>query len=322
MSRRPGRAQSEFRLRNAVRTSLATFAASAFLALAPRVVNAQAVEDSVAVRSQIDAYRTVWDTHDPSALAAFFTDDAYFVMGNLPAVKGRQAIADRWQNYFANQESERHLTLDVHSLRLVAADVAVVNVATTTGGRDREGQELHARRFRGTWVMHGRSGKWLISAMLGLPIEEDRVVLNTSLSATDALRPDIRAFVDAYEDAFNSHDPSAVSAFYRDDADIIVRNGTITHGRRAILDWWRSYFSEPRPYRAILIVEDIRTVSPDVALINIVATGAAAKVETQRERVRYARATWLVVREDDRWLITALRVLPGEDDRIIRAGGR
>ena len=263
------------------------------------------------------------DTHDASAVAAFFTEDADFIMGNQPEAVGRQAIADWWRNYFSHQEPERHLTLDVKSLRSVAAGVAVVNVATTTEGRDREGRALPSRRFRGEWVVHRQSDEWLISAMRGEPTERDSVGLNPSLTAWEEFRPGIRAFVDEYQDVLNTHDASAVSAFYRDDADIIVRNSPIAHGRQAILAWWRGYFGEPRPYRAVFIVNDIRMVTPDIALINITATGAPLDSTAQPAQVRYARATWLIAREDEgaRWLLTALWILPSREDTIIRAGG-
>ena len=305
---------------------MAVLAASAVAALAPGVIGAQTKEDSLAVGARIDAYRAAWNTHDASAVAAFFTEDADFVMGNQPAAVGRRAIRDWWSDYFSVQEPERHLTLEVNSARFVAADVAVVNVTTTTGGRDRQGRDLLDRRFRGAWVVQRQSGEWMISAMRGVPTEQDRVVLNASPAVTEELKPEIRAFIDAYEDAFNSHEPSAVSAFYTDDADIIVRNGPIAHGRQAINDWWGSYFAEARPYRALLIVKDIRMVTLNVALINIVATGPPAEVAPQGAPVRYvrryARATWLLARAGDRWLIAALWVLPSEDDRITRGGGR
>lgn len=59
----------------------------------------------------------------------------------------------------------------------------------------------------------------------------------------------------------------------------MVRNSPVIHGRQAILDWWRAYFSEPKPYPpalgsryapmgAILIIDEIRMMAPDVALIN------------------------------------------------------
>jgi len=321
MSRSPGRTRWEGRLRRTTRTALAVLAASASVAPCAGRVRAQTVDDSVAVAGRIDAYRIVWNTHDPSALAAIFTKDADFVMGTWPAAAGRGESEESWRRYFADQEPERELTLDVRSLRFIATDVAVVNVVTTTGGRDRQGRNLLARSFRGTWVVYRQNGEWLISAMRGVPMEQDQVVLNASAAAAEEFRPEIRAFIDAYEDAFNSHDPSAVSAFYGDDADLIVRNGPLTHGRQAIADWWVGYFAEPRPYRTIFIPQDIRMITRDVALINIVATGQTTEVAPRGAPVRYARATWILSRRDSGWLISALWVLPGEDDRIIRSSG-
>lgn len=296
----------------------ARIAASVILGAFPCLAAAQTAGDSAAVRSRVEAYRSAWNTHDASAVAAFFAEDADMVMGNRPAARGRQAIRDWWRDYFSRQEPERRLTLDVSSLRLIAPDVAVLTVATTTGGHDAGGRGLLARRFRGTWLLRRQRGKWLISAMRGLPREEDRVVLNASVEAARALRPQIRAFVAAYEDAWNSHDPDAVSGFYGEDADFIVRNAPLVHGREAIREWWRSYYSQPRPYRAVFIIDEIRTIAPDVALINITATGAALQPEEPGRPVRYARGTWVIVREAGHWLFSAMWVLPSEDDRVIR----
>lgn len=310
------------RLRVTLKLVAAVIATSIVGAVLPGAASAQAAADSAPLRNFVETYQDTWNTHDESAVAAFFGDDADFVMGNQAAVHGRQAIQESWGKYFANQEPERRLTIELKSARLLGDDVAVINVSTTTGGRDPHGQELAVRRFRGAWVLQRRNGTWLISAMRGFPTEEDRVVLNASLAATETLRPQVRAFVDAYEDAFNSHDPYAVSALFRKDADIIVRNFPITHGRPAIQDWWQTYFSEPRPYRAILIPNEIRMIDPDVALVNVVATGAAGEAGARSSAVRYARATWVLVRENEGWLIAALWVLPSEEDRLIRESDR
>lgn len=158
--------------------------------------------------------------------------------------------------------------------------------------------------------------------MLGLPTEEDRVELVPSFEAAESLRPQLRAFVASYEDVFDRHDPEALSAFYRDDADIIIRDGPVIHGAQAIREWWRVYFSQPRPYRELLIIEQIKTVYENVALLNITVTGAMSEGTDRLQPVRPARATSVVVREDGEWLIAALRLLPGEDDRVVRGQGR
>jgi uncharacterized protein (TIGR02246 family) len=298
----------------------AIVAASTVAAAFPVVATAQADAElsTTALRERVDAYQHAWATHDPTAVAAFFTADADFVMGNLPSRRGRQEIRDWWRDYFARQEPERDLTVEVSSVRFVTADVAVINVVTTTAGRDSLGEELPARRFRGTWVMRRQRGAWLIAAMQGLPTEEDRVELMATIGAAASLRPQLRAFVAAYEDTFDRHDPEALSAFYRDDADIIVRNGPVIHGAQAIREWWRAYFKQPRPYRVLLIIEEITMMADNVALLDFAVTGATSEATDQLLPVRRARATWVVVREHGEWLIAALRVLPGEDDRVIR----
>jgi len=310
---------SGFRLGRLAAAAVTTIGAAVVLAGFPGLGEAGAVQDADGIQALLGDYLTAWNAHDPSGLAAFFSEDADLVMGNLPAVRGRSEIRDWWHEYFSRQEPERRLTLDVGPMRRVAADVAAISVVTTTGGRSGDGQELRERRFRGTWLLHRQHGTWRISAMRGLPLEEDRVILNDSLETTEALRPDIRAFVAAYGDALNTHDPAAVSAFYRDDAEIIVRNSPPVRGRTAIQEWWRAHFAEPRPYRAVLIIDEIRIIAPDVALINVIGTGAFPQPEGERLPIRYARATWIVVREDGEWLVSSLWVLPSEEDHIIRS---
>lgn len=310
----------------------AIVAATLVATAVPALGNAQVVTDSAGLLEYVETYQTAWNTHDPVAVAAFFSDDADVVFYNLPALRGREAIESWWRAYFVRQEPERRGTFDVTSARLLASEVALVDVATTTGGAVAGGTALPARKARGTWLLRRHGGDWLISAMRGFPTEEDSVELIPSAETAQHLRPRIRARVRAYEDAFNTHDPAAISAFYTGDADIVVRNSPVARGRQAILDWWRAYFSEPRPdpvtrgnwyesMRAILIIDEIRMVAPDVALVTITATAAARRTDAEPLPVRDARATWVVVRDAGEWLIAALRVLPSENDRVIRHSG-
>ena len=288
----------------------------------PATAAAQAVTDSTAIRSRVETYLRVWNARDASGLVKFFSDDADFVMGNQPAARGRPEIRAWWQAYFARQEPERYLRLEIASLRFVAPDVAIMSVGTTTGGRDASGQDLRERKFRGTWIWQRQGGQWLIRAMRGLPLEEDEVVLNASREAAETLRPDIRGFVAAYEDALNTHDPDSVTAFFAEGAELMVRDSPLVSGREAIRAWWRAYFAEPRPYRAVLIIDEIRMISPGVALLNITATGAGPqRIGEPLMAVRYARATWVVAQAGGGWRIVELLVLPSEDDEIVRGGG-
>jgi uncharacterized protein (TIGR02246 family) len=130
-------------------------------------------KSSTDVRAQVQAYGRAWNSHDGSAVAAFYTHDADMVMGNGPRIEGREAIAAWWARYFSAISDSRAGTFQVESLRLLAPDVALANVATLTSGRGDDDEELPARRARGTWILTAKDGKWLISALRGLPAEGD-----------------------------------------------------------------------------------------------------------------------------------------------------
>jgi len=90
MDGRP-RTSTALDLTSTVKIFAAVLAANALIALIPGTLTAQTTEDAAAVREQVEAYRLTWNTHDAAAVGSFFTEDADFVMGNLPAVRGRQA---------------------------------------------------------------------------------------------------------------------------------------------------------------------------------------------------------------------------------------
>lgn len=125
------------------------------------------------VRAQVKAYERAWNSHDAGRLAVFFTQDADMVMGNGPLISGREAITEWWARYFSAISDHRVGTLEVESLRLLTPDVVLANVSTLTSGRDEKGEQLPARRARGTWVLKMQNDQWVISALRGLPAEGD-----------------------------------------------------------------------------------------------------------------------------------------------------
>jgi uncharacterized protein (TIGR02246 family) len=151
-------------------------AVGVFLAWAPSPAVGQTAGDSVGVSALVEAYRTTWGEHDASALARFFTADADMIMGTDPVSVGREAVEEWWRAYFERQEPERQVEIDLHAVRLITPDVAVLNVTTTTGGRSGQGKELQSRRARGTWVVVHQAGGWHISAMRGMPTEQDKII--------------------------------------------------------------------------------------------------------------------------------------------------
>lgn len=147
----------------------------AFAAL-PHFAAAQTTGDSVSVESFVDAYRTTWNDHDPAALAALFTRDADMIMGTDPVALGRQGIQEWWREYFGRQEPDREVAIAIHRLRVIRPGVALLNVATTTGGRTGQGEPLRSREARGIWIVLREGDAWRISAMRGMPTEQDQII--------------------------------------------------------------------------------------------------------------------------------------------------
>jgi uncharacterized protein (TIGR02246 family) len=322
MSLESNNLSSVFRKVSVIKTAVSIIIISLIVTAFTSIAVAQTVEDSISVYKLIEAYQQTFNTRDPAALAEFFTEDADVAGGNLLEAKGRQAIENLWRNYwrskFNRQEPGRRGTFTINSLRKITDDVALINLLSVTGGQDSLGAELRTRKARGTWVVHRLKDEWFIASIFMLPAETDSVVLGTSVETAETLRPHIRAFVKAYEDAYDSHDPSVVTAFFRNDADIIVRNKPLVHGKKAIQEWWSFYFSTPRNFKVIMIIDEIRTITNDVVQVNLTVTGAIPGTENKLQPLRQTSANWILVRESGKWHITALRVLPGKDDVIIR----
>jgi uncharacterized protein (TIGR02246 family) len=169
---------STFKLANIFTIGIVIIAVSIISACISSIAAAQPNEDSTAVLAQVEKYQNIWNAHDAAALALFFIEDAEFVMGNQSLIRGRNGIQNWWQMYFNRQEVERKLTIDINSLRIIAPDVALINIRTTTGGKDNQGKNLQARKARGTWVMLKQNGNWFITTMLGMPTEEDQIIRN------------------------------------------------------------------------------------------------------------------------------------------------
>jgi uncharacterized protein (TIGR02246 family) len=149
---------------------LTTAAAAIALATAStEPVQAQQQDVPAQIRAWVQTYEKAWNTHDAAAVAAFFSEDADLIMGNAPRVVGRDAIRDGWARYFSRLDEARRGRLAIDSLRVVAPDVVLVNVDSTTSGHRANGEELPTRLARGTWLVARRDGRWQIEALRALP---------------------------------------------------------------------------------------------------------------------------------------------------------
>ena len=65
------------------------------------IAKAQTVDDSASVYKFVEAYQHTFNTRNPIAFSEFFTEDADFLMFNLPEIRGRQAIENFWRSYWS-----------------------------------------------------------------------------------------------------------------------------------------------------------------------------------------------------------------------------
>jgi len=154
----------------------AALAAGLLLGATVRVAEAQSSGLSEELSARVSKYIAAWNMHDPAVLAENFTADADMIMGNGPILDGRAEIEGWWREYFEVQEPDRTLTIEILETRAITSDVALLNVQTTTGGRTAQGAELRPRYARGTWVLVRQEGDWLVSAMRGMPTQQDRII--------------------------------------------------------------------------------------------------------------------------------------------------
>jgi uncharacterized protein (TIGR02246 family) len=122
---------------------------------------------------------------------------------------------------------------------------------------------------------------------------------------------EVRAQVQAYARAWNTHDASRVAEFYSPRADMIMGSGPTISGRAAIEEWWSRYFAAISEHRAgAFQVESVRLLSPDVALAEVSTLTRAGDGSDENLPARRARGTWVLRAQDGQWLISALRGLP------------
>ena len=118
------------------------------------------------LRDFVKRYEETWQSHDAERLGEFFADDSDMIIGILPRVVGRAAIAASWERYFSRLDGARHISIAIDSVRFLSPNVALINVETTTGGNHSETNEiLEPRKARGTWVMTRIGDEWQISAL-------------------------------------------------------------------------------------------------------------------------------------------------------------
>ncbi|HEX7746716.1 MAG TPA: SgcJ/EcaC family oxidoreductase [Micromonosporaceae bacterium] len=125
------------------------------------------------------------------------------------------------------------------------------------------------------------------------------------LDETAAVRDVLRRLYAAWAD----NDAEAFAALYRDDATVVMP-AVFHRGRAAVRDYMAAAFAGPlKGSRGVDRPQDIRMIGPDTAIVvsraGIVMAGEEG-LPAERERL----ATWVLSKQDDRWLVAAYANAP------------
>ncbi len=139
-----------------MKMTILTCAAVAMVGLAPGQVYC-AEEDKILDMAQ--AFVAAFDAGNARAIASQFAEDGEFVDEDGQVFRGRQAIEKEFAAFFAEMKDAR-LNLDIESIRLIGADLAVEEGTATS----RLPGNLPATTSRYLAVHVKRNGAWKIAS--------------------------------------------------------------------------------------------------------------------------------------------------------------
>lgn len=119
----------------------------------------------------------------------------------------------------------------------------------------------------------------------------------------------VRAVLQQLYDAWAAYDADALAALYAEDATVVMP-GVFHRGRPAIRDYLAAAFAGPlHGSRAVDEPQDIRLLGPDTAIV-VSTAGILQPGEQDLPAGREVHATWVLSRQDERWLIAAYANAP------------
>lgn len=116
--------------------------------------------DEAALRENVKALETGWNTKSGAVFAKPFAEDADYVIINGMYIKGRATIEAAHQRIFDTIYKDTTISLTVKQIRFLRPDVAVVHVE---GHRNGPTQELNQGAMI-TFVMTKEKQGWTIAA--------------------------------------------------------------------------------------------------------------------------------------------------------------
>jgi uncharacterized protein (TIGR02246 family) len=113
----------------------------------------------------------------------------------------------------------------------------------------------------------------------------------------------IRDVLAAFAKAYSTPDLKTLAAFFADEANIVDSGGQTTRGKAAIVDMYASSFRENPRLILNSKVEEIRSLTPDMARVE----GQTRLSTESGEATEFTRFTCWLVKRDGKWLVAEIR---------------
>lgn len=124
---------------------------------------------------------------------------------------------------------------------------------------------------------------------------------NSSIQSVEAA---IRQQQAALNAAINKRDAAAIAEFFAADGDEVYFDNQRIVGRNAIRENQQKAFATwPKTQRFTLAVTNVRVLTPEIAIVDTLATFTEGEMKSNR-----GTAVW--AHQDGKWLITTLRIYP------------
>lgn len=165
----------------------------------------------------------------------------------------------------------------------------------------------------GAGATHSFAGRSANSTLIG---NTDRAMLDRVSIGKTKLEAAIRANVAQMASGWNAKSGAEFAKPFAEDADYVVINGMYIKGRAAIAQGHQQIFDTfYKNTNLTLIVERIRFLRADVAVVHVVATLKLTENETAR--TTNARITMVMTKTGDKWEIAAF-----QNSEIQATGGK
>lgn len=107
-------------------------------------------------------FTAAFNTHDPNAMADFWTDDGDLLSPWAGIITGKQEIEKHFATDHADTMKDAQIHLDVQNIRLIDPETAFVDADLTITGMTVAGEKAVPFRNHAIYLFVKKDGKWRI----------------------------------------------------------------------------------------------------------------------------------------------------------------